>query len=186
MTLSGGSIRVMHPLFQEGEGGSIPTPPLSAKELTVEVVTFDEAVRLNRIWHSRLPKMTDRIVRVCYAACCKGGIAYAVAIWSHPVARLLPQHTWLELRRLAVAPDAPKNTASRMLRVMTDLIGKSWPEVERAISYQDTEVHKGTIYAAAGWRVVDVKGSQTKWGCPSRPRRASQSEARKRRWEKDI
>ena len=26
-----------------------------------------------------------------------------------------------------------------------------FPEYERAISYQDTEVHMGTIYKAAGW-----------------------------------
>jgi hypothetical protein len=30
---------------------------------------------------------------------------------------------------------------------------KTCPERERAISYQDLDVHQGTIYKAAGWKV---------------------------------
>lgn len=72
---------------------------------------------------------------------------YAVALWSSPSARCLPQH-FVELRRMACAPDAPKNTASRFLGWMLRQLPKShW----KAISYQDTDVHKGTIYKAAGW-----------------------------------
>jgi hypothetical protein len=67
------------------------------------------------------------------------------------VAANLPQHEWLELRRFAIAPDAPKNTASRMLRVMRGRIRVDFPGISRLISYQDEEAHRGTIYKAAGW-----------------------------------
>lgn len=75
---------------------------------------------------------------------------YAVAPWNNPSARTLPTH-WLELRRMACAPDAPKFTASRFLAGMVDWFRANCPDREKCISYQDTAVHKGTIYKAAGW-----------------------------------
>ncbi len=90
---------------------------------------------------------------------------FATAIWTNPIAANLPQHTWLELRRMAIASDAPKNTPSRMLSVMTKLIKRKFPIIERLISYQDIEVHKGTIYKAAGW----IKGQEHKGGSWNRP-----------------
>lgn len=110
---------------------------------------------------------------------------FAVAIWSNPVARNLPQDTWLELRRLAIAPDAPKNTASRMLGVMARLIRKEKPQVERLVSYHDTEVHTGGIYRAAGWTATTVN-KDGNWTRPNRNRPKAQSEAAKQRWEKVL
>src|SRR6516162_4377215 len=89
------SIRVMRPLFQGGEGGSIPT---SALQLWVEPIDIHLARSLNRCWHSRLPRFgtgcIDNQPFPCFAAEC-GGKAYAIAIWSNPVARNLPQQDWL-------------------------------------------------------------------------------------------
>jgi hypothetical protein len=115
-----------------------------------------------------------------------GGIVYAVAIWTHPVSRLLPQGDWLELRRLAAAPDAPRNTCSRMLAVMARLIHRQQPHIARLISYQDTDVHTGGIYRASGWSPVDTSASQTKWNSTGRRRPAEQSLAAKVRWEKRL
>ena len=176
-------VRVAHPLFQAGGDGSMP---ISALCLTVERITVDMACDLNRRWHSRLPKIEkSNVLRnadyVCYGAMC-GGIAYAAAIWSSPVARLLNDGRTLELRRLAIATDAPRNTASRMLAVMRRLVSREMPHIERLVSYQDTEVHTGGIYRASGWQATrNVKGHE--WGCPSRPRDAVQSAAPKIRWE---
>lgn len=125
--IRGESIRVMHPLFHTGQGGSIPTSPL---QLRVERIAFSHARDLNAYWHSRLPRMGTGFIKtmpfLCFAAVF-GGRAFAVAIWSNPVARNLPQRQWLELRRLAIAPDAPRFTASRMLSVMARLIRRAAP-----------------------------------------------------------
>ena len=181
----GESIRVMHPLFQVDQGGSIPTSPLLMR---VEEIAFEHARELNKLWHSRLPRMGTGAIQnmpfLCFAADFKG-LAYAVAIWSNPVARLLPQNKWLELRRLAICPDAPKNTASWMLGVMVRLIRKKRPEVENLISYQDLEVHAGTIYKAAGWVATTVT-DWSKWDTPARSRPKAQSEANKQRWERRL
>jgi len=83
------------------------------------------------------------------------GVTYAVALWNTPSARTLPPGL-LELRRMAVAPDAPHCTASRFLNEMVKRIAVEFPHIERVISYQDMHVHTGTIYRAAGWQVEHV------------------------------
>ena len=183
------SAPVARPPHQAGGGGSIPTSALSIR---VERTTLVYALELNRLWHSRLPEFgtgcfpPDRCEKshVCFAGS-DGHMVYAVAIWSKPAARRLPQRTWLELRRFAIAPDAPRNTGSRMLRVMALLIRRERPSVRKLISYQDTEAHVGTIYRASGWVPVeqDRKGARH-WNMPSRPRPAAEFTADKIRWEK--
>ncbi len=177
---SGDSTRVVHPLFQTEDGGSIPTSPL---QLHVGEISVSLAIALNELWHSRLPKVEPASVQgaMCFGAE-HGNLWYAAAIWTTPVARMLNGRGWLELRRFAIAPDAPKNTASRLLRVMTAKIRKKYPGIVRLISYQDSEVHAGTIYHAAGWTAAN-RSSGGEWSRPSRKRNAAQSTAPKIRWE---
>jgi hypothetical protein len=115
------------------------------------------------LWHSRLP--------IFITGCCLNsiisygaegnGLYYAIAIWTNPAAPALPQQAWLELRRMAVSGDAPKNTASRMLGFMARDIKRRFPKVKRLVSYQDCEVHLGTIYKAAGWQAtVSYRGGR--------------------------
>jgi hypothetical protein len=101
------------------------------------------------LWHSRLPKTQRGPWMLAFVAHYQE-TAFAAALWHNPSARTLPDD-WLELRRMAVAPDAPHCTASWMLARMQKWIHKNRPEVTRLISYQDEEVHTGTIYRAAGW-----------------------------------
>lgn len=174
------------PLFRSGCGGSIPT---SALQLSIRKCDVHRAIELNEKWHSRLPKVDwSNIVRcschVCFVAEFDD-IAYASAIWSSPVARLLNGLDWLELRRLAIAPDAPKNTATRMLRIMRIVISKDLPHITNLISYQDTEVHSGTIYKAAGWKETTRKiVGKTGWN--SRKRNQMQTTADKIRWDMSV
>lgn len=129
-------------------------PPPKATHLTVEVTTADVCVPLVAAWHSRLPHVQRSPWRVCFVAH-YDYTAYGVALWNNPSARTLPQ-TWLELRRMAVSPDAPHCTASFMLGAMRRQIRALYPDVDRLISYQDQDVHTGTIYKAAGWKAAWV------------------------------
>jgi hypothetical protein len=142
------------------------------------------ALTLNAKWHSQLPRLGRGAVKIpylSYGAIHEGRI-HAVAIWSNPVARLLPQHEWLELRRLAIGPDAPRNTASRMLGVMTRLIRRWKPAIVALVSYHDTSAHSGAIYRAAGWKIDGVTRGKD-WCNSSRPGRPhSISLAPKVRW----
>jgi hypothetical protein len=107
------------------------------------------AIPLIRAWHSRLPRVQNGPWQFAFVAEREDAI-YAAALWNNPSARCLPSH-WLELRRLACSPDAPRNTASRFLAWMVRWFAVNAPERERCISYQDTSVHTGAIYRACGW-----------------------------------
>jgi hypothetical protein len=154
------------------------------------------AKELNEKWHSRLPIYATGFclkARVCFAAVYEERY-YAVAIWDNPSARLLPQKEWLELKRLAVGPQTPKNLSSRMLRVMAMLIKRKFPFVKKLISYQDTEVHKGTIYKASGWVIGHLhKGgswrrpnSKNHSGTPRNRPDLNKATGPKVRWEKNL
>lgn len=159
-TASAESIRVMRPLFQAEESGSIPT---SALQLWFTPISHQTFKALNRVWHSRLPLIGSSAGRAYYGAEFQGRL-YAVAMWSNPIARLLPQTTWLELRRFAIASDAPRNTASRMLGWMVRELRRRFPEVVRLISYQDSDAHTGTIYRASGWtQATNYKSRSRGW-----------------------
>ncbi len=172
--------RVACPLFQAEYGGSTPT---SALQLRVTRTLTRTAINLNRQWHSRLPEIGNGMQCFAYGAECNN-VWYAVALWSTPVARLLNGKGLLELRRMAIAGDAPKNTGSRMLRIMALLIKKERPECVGLMSYQDTDVHAGTIYKAAGWTPRTMGESQSKWSMPNRARsNGPASQSVKIRWE---
>jgi hypothetical protein len=87
----------------------------------------------------------------------------------------------LELRRFAISPDAPKNTASRLLKLMRKEIKLKFPLVTKLISYQSVDHHLGTIYKASGW----VKGATSKstvWH-KGKKRAERQIKSDKIRWE---
>jgi len=143
------------------------------------------ACDLNEKWHSRLPELdwsnvTRNRYYICFGAIYQGEW-FAVGIWSSPVNQSFNMDTTLELRRFAIASEAPKYTASRILKVMIALIKKHLPSINRLISYQDIEVHKGTIYKASGWQPT-IRVPYRPWD-KTRSRKPSQSTADKMRWE---
>jgi hypothetical protein len=162
--ICGDSTRVVHPLFQTEDGGSLPTSPL---HLHVGKISLSLAAQLNKLWHSVLPIIdTSSVIRhehyICFGAE-YSNCWYATAIWSSPSARRLSGKTYLELRRFAIAPDAPKNTASRMLGIMKRQISQKFPHLKTLCSYQDVSHHAGTIYKAGGWLPKTVPANTDTW-----------------------
>ncbi len=139
--------RVERPMFFGGAG----TTEIKARNLVFSTCKKSHAVVLTRLWHSRLPQTQSGPWMFAFSGEIDD-VTYVVALWNNPSARGLPD-SWLELRRLACAPDAPRNTPSAFLGFMAKWFRENRPEVERLISYQDTAVHHGTIYKAANWKV---------------------------------
>lgn len=165
--------------------------PETPKKFSLREIGVRHAMTFNQMWHSRLPVTShSNMIRnkhfVFYGAEYKDH-CFAVGMWTDPVAanRMSKDHVWLELRRLAIAPDAPKFTATWMLSKMIKAIKQKYPDVTRLVSYQDTEVHKGTIYAAGNWRKDSVSKFQ-EWETDKRKRNALQSKADKIRWVYEI
>lgn len=176
------SVLASLPLFQTERSGSIPT-----KALLFEQITSKRAQKLNALWHRTLPKIgAVNTMKVCYGAKANGNY-YAIAMWSNPVARMLCQQTWLELRRFAIADDAPKNTATRMLAWMERDIRRRFPIMERLVSYQDAEEHTGTIYRAMGnWLPVELNKTGGAWSNRQRWNRTAKRLGKKVRWERPL
>lgn len=178
------SARVAHPLFQAGGSGSSPTSALDLWFVEIDRRTF---LPLNRRWHSLLPRVGGGGARVYYAAE-HSGVFYAVAQWTNPQSRRLPQLGWIQLKRFAIAPDRPENTASRMLGWMARDIAKRFPDVTTLVSYQDCDKHTGAIYAACGWEPgpIEERSEGTTWKTRERQRKASEPPKRVRRWVKEL
>jgi len=181
-------IRDAFPLFRSQMSDEKPTSPTSMIVLPCKV---QKACQLNQIWHSRFPLIDwSNVVRNRDYACFlaeHNGIAYAVAIWSSPVAanRLNDGEFILELRRMAICNESPKNTASWMIAKMIKIIKKQMPHIKKLISYQDTESHFGTIYKASNWKPVET-GKAISWTTKTRERNKEQSMSVKIRWEYAI
>lgn len=172
--------------LQVCDSGSNPTHP---QQFIIKEIPVKNAVDYNRLWHSRLPELGN------YFSCCVAYGAYyeskvfAVGIFGRPVARHFNGLPILELRRMAICPDAPKNTASRMIRVMLLLLKKKYPKTEKVISYQDTSVHSGAIYKASGWKIGYIRDRGREKGWINRKGRVAQTKTGDRlnsikiRWE---
>ena len=162
--------------------------PTSPKDFEFKILSAKEACAYNEIWHSRLPIIHwSNVVRnthsICFGAFFRGNV-FAVTIWSSPVAqnRFKYGKQVLELRRMAISPNCPKNTATRMLAHDRKWIKDNLLDIALLVSYQDTEVHLGTIYKADNWVAADyTKGMN--WNTDVRVRNVEQSLADKVRWE---
>lgn len=167
--------------------------PSSARELDIKPISMRTAQELNRSWHSVLPH-TDLGNLLCGNMSLAYGAMFAdkwygVAIYSQPIiASMCDGHT-IELRRLAICDQAPKNTASRMMAATRKLIKVALPHIRRVISYQAVDVHLGTIYKADNWRLVSkmvAARPQRFYGSKQRATRPLQTESRKQRWERNL
>ncbi len=160
----------------------------SPKDIEIVECRAQVACMLNELWHSKLPKIHwSNVVRnthyVCFSFSYMGAII-GVGIWSSPVAqnRFKDGKQMLELRRLALCDICPQNTATRVISIMLKAIRIKFPEIKRLISYQDKDVHLGTIYKASNWFI----GGDTElleWSTKTRKRNKLQSTAGKIRWE---
>lgn len=183
VSTSGDSIRVVRPLFPVEGQGSSPMSPLQLRVIHIPKRTFQI---LNKEWHSRLPNTGGFYVNGVFFGGEYKNILFCVAGWSDPVTINLSKMCLLELRRFAIAPEAPKNTASRILSVMTKLLYKEMPYIWKLISYQDPSVHSGTIYKAAGWYCAGRHNSGGFSSAKIRYRKPDQSPGPKIRWEKQL
>lgn len=173
---------------QNSNAERIELENIPVKGVVVEECRAQTACMLNEMWHSRLPNIHwSNVVRnthyVCYAIFYRQAVI-GVAIWSSPVAqnRMKNGKETLELRRLALSDVCPKNTATRVLSMMVRLIRMKFPDIKKLVSYQDTDVHHGTIYKAANW-TMGGQVTFVDWSTDNRKRSATQSDANKIRWE---
>ena len=76
--------------------------------------------------------------------------------------RETPWNGMMELNRLALIDDTPRNTESRFLSVCFRMIRQNAPHIQWVVSFADaTQCGDGTIYRAAGFVLTAVKVNKT-------------------------
>jgi hypothetical protein len=132
-------------------------------------------------WHSTLPVAPPGF-RYAFVAYATNGEPVACALWGRPVARMEDFAETLELTRLACGPVVPRNFCSWMLGQMRRYIRENAPEITRLISYQDADIHHGTIYKADNWQMVYEHFTKHTW--TNRPGRLGTERMHKIKWER--
>ena len=84
----------------------------------------------------------------------RGYSVLGVSTWGRPVARAEDQVATLEHTRMALSPEAPKNSASWFIAANRRWIRNNMSSVNRLIAYVDEMDHSGVTYRADNWRTV--------------------------------
>ena len=78
---------------------------------------------------------------------------------------------FIELNRMVMIDDTPRNTESRAISLALRLIHKQYPRIQWVVSFADaTQCGDGTIYRAAGFVLTGIKRNTTLWEGPVEPR----------------
>lgn len=157
----GGSVLETQSLFQETDGGSIPTSP---HQLLIIPVGKKEAAECFRKWHYFGEK--DFLASHCFGVVFNrkllGAISYGI-----PNAKNIKglytkdsQGDFMELTRLALSPDCPKNSESRVISITLKMIRKHG--YKGVVTYADTaQGHTGVIYKASNFEYKGLTAQKT-------------------------
>jgi len=139
-------------------------------------LTRKESQEFVRQYHRHHKPHVADVTRIGMAV---GGVLVGVAVLGRPVARMLCDGLTLEVVRLAVNDQAPRNACSWLL-------SRSW-RAAQALGYRKVITYTlpeegGASLRGAGWRCIGKAGGGS-WSCPSRPRIDKHPTQTKLRWE---
>lgn len=118
--------------------------------ITIRPVTRTVARKAVLEWHSHHdPHVVDRLCLGAFT----GGALVAVAVLASPVAGALDDGETWEVTRVAVGPDAPPHTCSRLVGAATRT-GLA-AGLTLLVSYTRID-ERGSCYRAANWRPVAI------------------------------
>ena len=147
-----GAVRFRGPAFLKS------LSPAPNGEWNVLVMPMDAAKRFIREHHDA--RITPSTTKAAYALMVDGKLC-GVAVWGYGVR---PKHTikkwfpgvkvteYLELNRLCLLDEMPRNSESRFLSIVTARIKKEFPRVKVLLSWADGLRGKpGYVYQACSW-----------------------------------
>ncbi len=153
----GDSITVEQSLFQETDGGSIPTSPHQFK---LEVIDKNRASGCYDKWHYL---GSQGFISTVDFGVTTNGYLWGCISFGSPNAKVLKgywtpetQEGWFEIKRLALSDSLPKNSESHTIAVAIRLLRKMF-DVKGIVTYADSGVgHVGTIYKASGFKYLGL------------------------------
>ena len=146
------------PLFQEEDGGSIPT---SALQFKIRPIKNETAERWVVKWHysHRIPTGKN----ICFGLYAEN-VLYAVIVYGIGVnpyqAKFLGVERVLEIKRMCRAEPAQKYPLSRFIALSAKMAAKEYP-FDCLIAFADPEQgHEGTVYKASGFKLHGMTNAE--------------------------
>lgn len=153
----GDSIKVTRSLFQEREGGAIPTSPLQYRVGRIEKLVAYRYFRERHYSKSCSPNvfpaygLFDGFEMI-------GALAFHIPTSENLREGILGKEhkrSVLELHRLFIEDCTPKNTESWFIGLCLRLLKKEVPSIRAVVAFSDpTEGHVGTVYKATNFRAM--------------------------------
>jgi len=145
---------------------------MSAKNLHVQPIDASSARAFVRRWHysGRVDTRSALHLGVFWNGRLEGAMQFGASIDKSKAIRLVRDTHWngfFELHRMAFSDRLPRNSESRALSVAFRLIRKHAPHIGWLLSYADgTQCGDGTIYRAAGFKLIGIKKNTSMWLMP--------------------
>lgn len=146
---------------------------MGAKDIRIEPISRKDAHRIIPLYHyskSPGPRNSKLYFGVFMGNRCGGAISFGPPTDVRKNRGSVTGTRWngfLEINRMAFADWLPRNSESRALGYCLRLIRKSYPHVEWVQTYADaTQCGDGTIYRAAGFKLVAVRPNKTMYRMP--------------------
>lgn len=145
---------------------------------TLVPLTRDEANAFIALYHRHCGRVAAHRAAI---GCAMDGRLVGVAILANPCRALATDRLLVEIVRLCVAPDAPRNTPSWLYaRARRAAMALGF----RRVTTVTLDEESGASLRAAGFRQVAAMPARGGWSCASRPRAALRTDrTAKRRWE---
>jgi hypothetical protein len=144
----------------------------SAKALRIEPIDATSARAFVRRTHysGKVDTRSGLHLGVFWNGALEGVMQFGASIDKAKAIRLVKDTHWngfFELHRMAFSDRLPRNSESRALSVAIRLIRKHAPHIEWMLSYADaTQSGDGSIYRAAGFRLIGIKRNTSMWRMP--------------------
>ena len=180
---SGDSVVATRPLFQEANGGSIPTSP----HQFLQVISKRLALSCYKKWHYL--GATALISTVDFGVFVNGEIMGAISFGSPNATELdgyfdrYSQEGVWEIKRLALADSLPKNSESHAIAIAIRLLRKTYP-VSLVVTYADSGVgHVGTIYKASGFKYLGLTAQKSDFFIDGKIQQRGSTRGKKGEWK---
>lgn len=144
----------------------------TAKDLHVAPISAQDARRVIRDLHysGKVDTRSQLHLGVFLDGLLKGALQFGPSLDKRKSIGLVDGTLWneyVDLHRLALSDDLPRNSESRVLAVSMRLLRKHYPHLKWVLSYADaTQCGDGTIYRAAGFILTQIRKNTSMWRLP--------------------
>ena len=146
---------------------------MSAKDIVIKPITAALARETIKKHHysGKVVQNSSLHLGVYYNGFLEGALQFGPSLDKSKVIGLVKNTSWngfIELNRMAFSDNLPRNSESRAIAISMMLIKKNYPHIKWVLSFADaTQSGDGTIYRAAGFKLIGINKNKTLYQFPN-------------------